>query len=307
MASSPTAGIAAPSPRGRGGGSAGGEGEGETSTAAALVPALGALAVAPVPARTPAPVPLPSRGLVVPASAPGADAAFEELLRERARVRRQKDEHSVAELRVQLDGMERALSAEIRRRIELNRTLERRCSERLRDMEGRVGLLIEERAEAVRVRVEAVEVRAAELGRRLEEEAGRVPRDIERRGRELAEMLAKVRDEMDEERSGRLGREGRILRQIAEHREHVEGMVRKEREARAAAVGEVREMLERAGAEGEGEGATLEERVLAEAEELRELAAGEARERRAADDEIVAALNRYTDQLQRSLAASMGE
>ena len=98
MASSPTAGIAAPSPRGRGGGSAGGEGEGETSTAAALVPALGALAVAPVPARTPAPVPLPSRGLVVPASAPGAgigaavdgaDAAFEELLRERARVRRQ--------------------------------------------------------------------------------------------------------------------------------------------------------------------------------------------------------------------------
>ena len=43
------------------------------------------------------------------------------------KIRKEKDEHSIAELRVQMKAMENALSAEIKRRIELNRQIERRC------------------------------------------------------------------------------------------------------------------------------------------------------------------------------------
>ena len=42
-------------------------------------------------------------------------------------IRKEKDEYSIAELRVQMKALENALGAEIRRRIQLNREIEQRC------------------------------------------------------------------------------------------------------------------------------------------------------------------------------------
>eukprot|EP00568_Trieres_chinensis_P010213 CAMPEP_0183294322 /NCGR_PEP_ID=MMETSP0160_2-20130417/2714_1 /TAXON_ID=2839 ORGANISM="Odontella Sinensis, Strain Grunow 1884" /NCGR_SAMPLE_ID=MMETSP0160_2 /ASSEMBLY_ACC=CAM_ASM_000250 /LENGTH=283 /DNA_ID=CAMNT_0025455631 /DNA_START=115 /DNA_END=966 /DNA_ORIENTATION=- len=235
-------------------------------------------------------------------SAVVGDGSFEQMMKERARMRKEKDEHSVAELRVQLTSMDRALSQEIKRRIDLNRTLEKQCAERVADMESRLTKMIDERAELVTARLEALESKVEELNSRFEEERERIPRDIERRGKELGDMLEQLQEELSAERRDRLGREGRIMKQLADHGDFVASSVQTEHAEREQAVSDLRRRIQTV-EEGRAEtDRRNSEQISVELTTLREGLEQEVNERKLEDDEIVDALNRYAEHLQASLS-----
>ena len=129
-------------------------------------------------------------------------------------IRKEKDEHSIAELRVQMAGMDRSLSTEIKRRIDLNRSAEKSCSAQISQMEERLSRIIDDRATLLEERLSAVETKVQELNLRLTEECERIPKDIEKRGEELGRMLKLLQSDLATERRDRLSREGRIAKPI---------------------------------------------------------------------------------------------
>jgi len=220
-------------------------------------------------------------------------------------IRKEKDEHSIAELRVQMAGMDRSLSTEIKRRIDLNRSTERSCEAQVAQMEERLARIVDDRAALLEERLAAVETKVRELNVRLTEESERIPKDIERRGDELGRMLTSLQGDLAAERRDRLGREGRIAKQVEDHRQFIQQLMEEERAERKEASEELRREVARIHSTKEREGETFEQMIVRELEELRTAMGQEVQERRVEDDEIVAALNRYTEHLQRSLADSV--
>lgn len=220
-------------------------------------------------------------------------------------IRKEKDEHSIAELRVQMAGMDRSLSTEIKRRIDLNRSAEKSCSAQVSQMEERLSRIIDDRATLLEERLSAVETKVQELNLRLTEERERIPKDIEKRGEELGRMLKLLQSDLATERRDRLSREGRIAKQVEDHRQFVEQLMEEERAERKQSSDEIRREVARINNSKEQEGETFEQMIVRELEELRMAMGQEVQERRVEDDEIVAALNRYTENLQRSLADSV--
>lgn len=217
-------------------------------------------------------------------------------------VRKEKDEHSIAELRVQLTGMDRALSTEIKRRIDLNRSLEKNCQSQIQQMERRLNGIIDERTDLIEERLQAVEQKVEELNLRLGQEAATIPRDIEERGKELGDMLSKLQEDIAVERRDRLNREGRIVKQVEDHRKFVSELMAEEKSAREKSCGEIKAEIADIGSSKAREGESFEQMIQREMQELREAMGREVQERRLEDDEIVAALNRYTENLQETLA-----
>ena len=202
-------------------------------------------------------------------------------------------------------GMDRSLSTEIKRRIDLNRSVEQSCAAQISQMEERLRRIIDDRATLLEERLAAVETKVEELNVRLTEESERIPKDIERRGEELGRMLKSLQNDLATERRDRLSREGRIVKQVEDHRQFIEQLMEEERTARKQSSEEIRQEVARINNTKKREGETFEQMIVRELEELRSAMGQEVQERRVEDDEIVAALNRYTEHLQRSLAGSV--
>jgi len=235
-------------------------------------------------------------------SAVVGDGSFEQLMKDRAKLRKEKDEHSVAELRVQLASMDRALTQEIKRRIDLNRSLEHQCAERIAGMEARLTKMVDDRSELVQQRLEDLESKVDELNARFEEEKEKIPRDIERRGKELGDMLGKLQEELGSERRDRLNREGRIMKQISDHGEYVTASIEGEKSERETIVSTLRSRIDAVEKARAAADLRYSETIEAEVQLLREALDREVSERKIEDDEIVEALNRYTEHLQTSLS-----
>ena len=197
--------------------------------------------------------------------------------------------------------MDRALTQEIKRRIDLNRTMEKQCADRVSEMENRLLKLIDERSELVTTRLEVLEDKVEELNVRFEEEKERIPKDIERRGRELGDMLEQLREELGNERRDRLNREGRIMRQIADHSDAISSSIELERSEREKIVTELRDRLKKSEEVRADSFRINGTRISEELTGLKESLNREVQERRLEDDEIVDALNRYAEHLQSSL------
>ena len=147
-----------------------------------------------------------------------------------------------------------------------------------------------------------VQQKLEELTRRFEEERERIPREMEEKGKELMEMVQHFQKELAEERADRLSREGRILQQMDDHASSMTNAIENESTEREQIARELREHItgnERQRSQMEQE---LQLKVQKELMELKGMIERESKERKVEDDEIVMALNRYTQQLQSSLS-----
>mmetsp|Transcript_17616 Transcript_17616/g.37022 ORF Transcript_17616/g.37022 Transcript_17616/m.37022 type:complete len:316 (+) Transcript_17616:131-1078(+) len=236
------------------------------------------------------------------ASLPLGDGSFETLMRQRSAHRKQNQEHSLAQLRVQLTAAERALAVESQRRIQATHSLRAECEERIREMEERFERILEERSARMEERLVGLTQKVEELTGRFEEDKERVPLEMERKGRELVEMMDAFRKELSEERSDRLSREGRIMKQMGDHSEWILGSIEKEAEAREEQARELSEKLSLQERQRRAKEEELQGQIQRELDELRGMIEREGRERKVEDEDIVMALNRYTQQMQSSLS-----
>lgn len=199
--------------------------------------------------------------------------------------------------------MDQNLTQEIKRRIESVKNLEDQSMKFIKEMEESLRNVMEEKMDIIRYRIENVEDKVQELNVRLEEEKNRIPKDISLKGREVKDMLQTFQEEFSIERRERLTREGRIMKQLTDHAHEMRNAWEEESRKREECVQELRGRLE----EHENNRAKADEGfeslITRELEALRNDVKVEKMERMNEDDEIVEALNRYTENLQNSLSA----
>jgi len=228
-------------------------------------------------------------------------AEFEQMMKERARMKREKEDSQVAELRVKVSRLEQALAAETKRRVEATRQLEHHAKAEIKHWEDRCKKDLQEQRQIVEGRLEVLELRLNELEDRWKRESQEHLGRVKAKGEEFSAALDELRKEAETERKLRVVRENQFLQQIETHGKDLEGLWDRERQERIECVGELVNQLEN------NEDAQLMGRKAVEARLEQELAQlqqeleKETLERRKGDDEIHAELERYTLQFQRSL------
>jgi tRNA U34 5-carboxymethylaminomethyl modifying GTPase MnmE/TrmE len=104
------------------------------------------------------------------------------------------------------------------------------------------------------------------------------------------------------ERKARLKREGSLLQQIESHANEFEDRWETERVDRLERIARLEEQVNRQEAQRTQEQESFQRKVQEGLEALRQELEDEVQEREKEDEEIVSALNRYTQQLQQSLS-----
>ena len=230
------------------------------------------------------------------------DGSFESIMKQRASKRREKDEQCIAELRYSISNMDSNLTQEIKRRIEAVKTLEKDCLSNITIMEQKLEQCMNDKVQTIEFRLQTMEDKIHELNERLEEERNKIPKDIETKGRELKNMVQTFQQEFAQERRERLSREGQIMKQLTDHADEMRNTWQSESQNREECVKELRSRLDQQESSRAQADAGFESLIARELEALRMEVERERNERMTEDDEIVDALNRYTENLQMSLS-----
>lgn len=223
-------------------------------------------------------------------------------MKARAMKRKEKDEHCVAELRVAMSNMDSSLTQEIKRRIENTKTMEKVAEKKIEEMELRLNEILDEKVQAFRLQLQLLENKVQGLNERLEEEKSKIPQDIAKRGKELREMMLVFQNEFSMERRDRLTREGRIMKQLSDHAQVLTEKWEKEGTERGRDVQQLKMQLDHHENNRAKADLDFEALIVRELGALRGDVEKEKNERKVEDDEIVEALNRYTENLQKSLS-----
>mmetsp|Transcript_52053 Transcript_52053/g.52428 ORF Transcript_52053/g.52428 Transcript_52053/m.52428 type:complete len:210 (-) Transcript_52053:550-1179(-) len=202
-----------------------------------------------------------------------------------------------------MSNMERALAAEIKRRIEMNKAVQEKCQAKIQEMDTKFQELIDNRTEQILSRIKSLDMRLDSMRYNFEDNMQQsIPRKIEETSEQLHKMLHDFNEEFQREKRDRLNREGRIIQQLADHETQAKNSLDAERSSRDDKISELRQILQ-SNEDGRIDADSKFSKLIEkEFRSLRHLLASETRERKTEDDEIVEALNRYTSKLQKSLA-----
>ena len=217
------------------------------------------------------------------------------------RQRREKDEMRVTQLTTELVRLEKLQQVEIKRRVELNNSIQLWAETQITQMTDTFRGMIAERSDAIQGRMEQVTAKIAHLEQKFAAEMAQIPVDIAAKTEALTELLAGFEAKFEAERLSRLEREGLIVKQLTDHEKLVAREADTERTARGTTHAELTRILDehvRSRMKGDEKFQNL---VAEELAELKNAVQAEQRIREREDDEIVDALNRYTSKLQASL------
>lgn len=217
-------------------------------------------------------------------------------------IRREREEYSVAELRVKIQTLEQALTAEVKRRVEATVSLEERTKKHVADLEERLVA----RMETMNLKLTSEFAHVEERLSSLEESIGRDhEQHLEQVGvqaQSFRESLGQVQRDLDQEKKSRLIREGRLLQQVESHAKELEQLYKKEQEERIAAISKLTITLSSQTATLKDHQSKWEAQIQAELTGLQGDLEREINERQEEDEAIVGALHKYSKQLQLSLS-----
>lgn len=228
-------------------------------------------------------------------------SSFDDVMRIGTRARREKDEYRLAEMKQEMGRLEKKLEVEIRKRIEMNKSLQNYCDEQVTEMSQRFESLLETRAKQVDDRLDSLAGEIQRVRELVEQEKHDIPIMIEHKTNELTQKMVVFMDQFEAERRRRIAQEEMMLKRLSDH-EHVTSETfdreRRDREMKYVSLKDALDVYtatrirgdERFHAFAQDELAKIQNALVAEAQ---------ARERE--DDEIIEALNRYTAKLQDSL------
>lgn len=217
------------------------------------------------------------------------------------RQRRERDEFKIAELKSEMKRLDEELTSEIKRRTEMNKSMQAWFEEQLLETNIKFRDMLQEKSEQSLEKLDQLDERITNLAEYFEVEKASILKEIKSRGEELAMMLYNFKEEFDRDRELRLARDAQMVKQLTDHEHVVSESFEKQIQSREARYGALKLILEdniklRDKAEERFQ-AFFEREVHRLHNDVR--AESEVRERE--DDEIVEALNRYTIKLQSSL------
>jgi hypothetical protein len=230
------------------------------------------------------------------------DSSFEAKLKEKSQKRKEKDEECLTELQASMTAMDNALTQEIKRRIEMQKVMEDKTEEAILQMEMRLNGILEDRLKCFGKRLDMLDEKVEELNTRLIEEGDRIPKDLELKGREVKDLLEKFHSEFATEKRERLTREARIMKQLNGLAQDMSEKWKIETAERVEVVNELSSQVNKIETSRQDSDDEFERLISTEIQALKDELQRESMERRVEDDEIVEALNRYTENLRNSLA-----
>ena len=229
------------------------------------------------------------------------DGGFETMMRQRTQMRKEKEEHSLAQVMFKLTQAEKALAIESQRRIQSTHAIQKSCMERIQEMEANFERILNERSLRLEERLVSVQEKLETLTARFEEDA-KISGDIEARGKELVGMVNAFQTELSDERNDRMLREGRIMQQMDDSNSSIVACIEKETSARELVSQELQSRIDDNERQRSQSELDLRTRMQNELTDLQGMIDAERQERHSEDEEIILALNRYTEQLQNSLS-----
>jgi hypothetical protein len=210
-------------------------------------------------------------------------------------------------LKVQIGRLEDALAAETKRRVDATTALDELARTQIFDMEQRLRQQLQEEHRGLQVRLDALDDRLEALEQKWNTDSNDQIELVRGQAGDLNKSLQSIQEQQDAERKARLKREGNLLQQVELHAKEFQERWNEERTDRIQKLGELQDRIVRHEARFTMEQKLYEERIEAELTLLKEELTQEVKERQTQDEEIVAALNRYTQQLQQSLAILSSE
>lgn len=226
---------------------------------------------------------------------------FETKMQEGTQARLLKDKLKVEAMAKETDRLTNTLSQQVQIRRQMNEQLQRFCETKLDTCYTEYDALVKDQTEAVEERLTVLEERITALDEHFTEEKERIKREIEERHKELMEMLEKFHQLFEQECAVRAEREAAIKAEMETHEKEVAQRFEVEKVAREMVIKKLREEIEENITSRKTSDRNFSVFVDAELKVIKETIAAESKVREQEDDEIEAALSRYTNKLQSSL------
>ena len=198
--------------------------------------------------------------------------------------------------------LEDALAAETKRRVDATTALDEMARTQVHEMEERVRGQLREENEKLQLRLGTLEERVRTLEQNWGIDSNNQIELVNSKAADIGKSMSQIREDQDMERKARLKRESILLQQVEAHSMETEDRWTSERNDRIQRLEELEDQIVQNEARLVLEQKRYEDRIEMELTSLKEELTFEAIERQAQDEEIVAALNRYTQQLQQSLS-----
>jgi hypothetical protein len=117
--------------------------------------------------------------------------------------------------------MDTDLTAEIKRRMEMNKSTQIWMEDLLADLNVQFRDALQETKDDTYVRLDKVQARITNMDTYFEEQKSMILNYIDDTGENLAKLLYKFKAEFDEDRTQRLDRESVIVKQLTDHEQEV--------------------------------------------------------------------------------------
>lgn len=229
---------------------------------------------------------------------------FDSLVRDDAIKRKSVDERKYQELTEKLANLERSVNAEIKRRLDASKTLQMMIEQMANDMFDRLQKKVQRHIDRLALQIDDLNTRSGDVVRGIQEMKGDIPNKLESDARMLTEELNRLKGQVDLEKQSTLEKDSVLSRRAAE----VEYSVDKRFESESSLVEEQFNLIRKGideltradtAVEDQFRGFTLEEMST-----LKNGLVLCSQARESSDDEIINAINSYTNSLQKILRAS---
>ena len=246
----------------------------------------------------------PPTALTVPDD--GDDQAFANLMRERTKQRKEREDQALAHLRVQVRRLEAALAAETKRRVAAVAALQQEAQTAIAQVAEQYQTALAQEGQVANERYLKLEQRVEALEKRWESDVVQVESAIQTKATVWKAALDDVQAQAETERKARLQREGRLMQRIEQVAEDYQEKWKTERHDRVSEMTTLTERVRVQEEARENQVRGLESRIQEALKELDTALQQEIVERQAHDQELVTALNNYTATVQSSLTFVSG-
>lgn len=218
--------------------------------------------------------------------------------------RRQAEKGKLQAVQEGVMKLERALNAEIKRRVEANKQVQSLTESLANDMLERLQSRIIVRIEKLASSIESLTFRCTALEKGISQFRGELPSKLQVDTAALVKEISELRRHMETDRRSRIERDTALLRRLAEMETHESEQFDRGMEAYRVAADQLKTEIDNlARTEEVSDSRTEKFRafILEEIAGMKNTLAVSAQAREQTDDEIVQAMNQYTNALQKGL------
>ena len=234
------------------------------------------------------------------------DEEFANLMRERTKQRKEREDAALAHLRVQVRRLEAALAAETKRRVQAVAEVKKEAQAAIDQVSSQWKESLEKEGTEADERLSLLDERISILEKRWEEDVIGLETAITTKATVWKSALEDVQNQAEAERKSRLQREGRLMQRIQEVSDEYQEKWKEERRDRTADLTSLTERVHVQEGTRDSQVKGLEARIQEALKDLDAALKQEISERQVQDESIVGALNKYTAQVQTSLSFVSG-